>query len=201
MISKRRLSSLLKQAHGNVWSRELAPIYDERGYASISLYRFDPEIAAEIAGYQPVNWIELILEKENDLASVQKTIAILLRGWKNYLEYVEIDYVTDVTAANDKKLWRALSKCEDTLADLPNLDELVVCNLDFSDDHLEAVCKNSRLTTLDIRNATITKRALAIVQRCPSLQKVMVTNCRHLSPNSQNELLKRLPKAKIAQIK
>jgi len=199
LTQKRALSRALKDLHGASWRTEMKPIYDERGFASIMINRFDSAFAAPITEYPAIHWIELHVDRENDPEQIRRMIPKLLDGSSPYLEYLEISNTLHVTQSTEK-MRDVLPEEVSQFGRLPSIQQVVFDRVNANDRIVKELCKNRSIESIDIREAPITKRTLKHFAVCPNLKYLDLSRCSHFPKGYQQKLEDRLPSVKFVHI-
>lgn len=196
---KRALSGALKRLQGKSWHAGMKPIYDERGFASIMISRFDPILASAITEFPAIHWLELHVDSANEPEDIRLTISKLLAGSSPYLEYLEITNTLDVTQSTEM-MRDILPEAAGQFGRLPSIQSVVFNRVHVSDRIVKELCKNRSIESIDIREAPITKRVLRYFAACPNLKYLDLTRCPHFSAGCQHKVRERLPAVEFIHI-
>jgi len=174
--------------------------FDRQGNGSVCLAHVTAQAACKLVNYRKVRSLELSLNESNEPRELAAALPILLRGWSDTLEYLLIDDVPRATIARNRPRYKALAGCAAELANLPALDTFITIRLCFDDDLLSSVCRNLRLSVIEVKSAEITKRAIESFQRCRSLESISISSCPEFPFAYRDELVSRCPHAKIIEV-
>jgi hypothetical protein len=201
LTQKRKLTAALKALHGKRWTAKMRPIYDERQLPSIYLDSFhDLDLMREIARY-PIYWMELVILKETSLDDVRGAIPLLLKGAAQSLEFLRIHYIFDLTAADNVKLRSVLPDSGEVFDDFPKIDRVVFDRVNFSDKHLESLCRNPTLRDVDIREGDVTNKILKPLSKMDSLEILRLDRCAAIPREMLESFQQELPRVRRIRIR
>ena len=168
----------------------MKPKYDERGFASLFISRFDDEQFSKLPSY-PVHALELHPQPEDDPLKTRKSIPTLLDKFGSSLERLDIRNTFSVV--DDTERVREVLPCKATaFRNLPHLRVVNFTRVNVNDAIVNSLCKNAELYRVSVDQAQITKRCIKYLSQCPQLRIVTFRRCVNFPEEFENELRQRL---------
>ena len=196
---KRTLHAELKQMHGDAWHPSMKPMYDERGFASVVITRFDPAFISRMSAY-PIHFLELHPQPADDANLIRRTVPVLIQCMGQYLEWLDIRNTSSLVD-NTEHMRDVLPHDSSCFAQLPSLRVASFTRVNVSDGIVKALCQNPKLYRFDADEAVITKRCVRYFAACSDLRFVLLDRCRHFPKKYEPELKERLPNVEIVRLK
>ncbi len=200
LSEKRKLSAALKELHGERWNRHMHPMYDERGFAAVYLTRYDRlDCIKQILDY-PIYHLQMDILKGSRLEDIKIAIPVIIRGLSSCLEFLQLENVPDTTTSKGHLLRDVLPKSGAMFENMTNFSRLVVGHINFGNAHFRSICRNKRLTSLEVRNCDITSAIEKSLVNIPQLEYLILRRCKAISSKYENSFRRKLPNALAVRI-
>lgn len=197
---KRALSAVIRQLHGDCFTKAHAPRYDELQYARLFISEYGNLSAIEAICQFPVSWLQLEIPKTANLAAIREGLIRLVSGLSESIRFLQIDYIYDVTAKDHDSLHCVLPNSGAVFARLPKLDQIVFNRVNVNDRHVANLCKNKLISAMDFREGDVTLDCIKFIKSLPALRYVMFEGCAAIREEHLSRVRQKLPNVEIVRI-